>query len=106
MQVGDPVAAGLDALTDGLRKHRIGNGVEQHASGGADQAQRPRYHHDRAQKAYQRIHEAPSGRPRQRQPCNRPHRGHCICENVYVSRPKIGVAMRQPAVSLIGVVVA
>ena len=36
MQVGDPVAADLDALANAVRKLAVGNGVEQHAAGGAE----------------------------------------------------------------------
>src|ERR1700733_12950118 len=41
MQGGYPVAADLDALADASFERHIGNSVEQHAPGGADQAHRP-----------------------------------------------------------------
>ena len=42
MQIGQPVATGLDALADALRQRRIGHRVEQDATGGADQADQDR----------------------------------------------------------------
>ena len=57
MQIGQPVAADLDALADALGQCRIRHRVEQDATGGTDQAERPGQDHEHTDQADQRVRE-------------------------------------------------
>jgi hypothetical protein len=105
MQIGQPVATGLDALADTLRQRRIGHGVEEDAAGRPDQSDRPGQDDDHADETDQWVHDIQAERPSDRQTEDRQHRGESIGHHVQIRRPVVRILPAVVTVCIIGVCV-
>ena len=105
MQIGDAVAARLQALADQAFHLAVVVDVEQHAAGGAQQPDRPACDHDGADDADDRIGPGPLQPGRRHQRGDGEHGGGGVRQHVDIGGAKIVVAVAGVRVVMAVVVV-
>ena len=93
MQIGQPVAAGLNTLTDPLRQRRVGHRIEEDAAGRPDQGDRPGQDDEHTGQTDHWVNEVQAERPGHGQAGNRQHGSERIGQHVDISRTVVGIVL-------------